>query len=42
MRFVLDACIYVALAEREQCRVVSTDKRMIALFPVEVIPLSAL
>jgi predicted nucleic acid-binding protein len=35
-------CLYVALAERERCQVVSTDKRMITLFPGEVIPLASL
>jgi predicted nucleic acid-binding protein len=35
-------CLYVALAEREQCKVVTTDKRLLALFPVHTISLDSL
>jgi predicted nucleic acid-binding protein len=34
-------CLYVALAGREQCKVVSADQRMIALFPAHVISLAS-
>lgn len=34
-------CLYIALAEREQCKVVSADQRMNALFPAYVISLGA-
>ncbi|MFN0055760.1 MAG: type II toxin-antitoxin system VapC family toxin [Planctomycetales bacterium] len=35
-------CCYIALAEREQCQVVTDDQRMLTLFPSEVISLSDL
>ena len=35
-------CLYVALAEREQCQVVTSDYRLVNTFPTIVIPLSAL
>ena len=41
MKFILDAS-YVALAEREQCQVVTADQRMVTLFPSDVISLSSL
>ena len=31
-----------ALAEREQCQVVTADQRMVTLFPADVVSLSAL
>ena len=34
-------CLYVALAEREQCQVVSADLRLVTAFPAIVIPLTA-
>jgi predicted nucleic acid-binding protein len=34
-------CLYVALAEREQCRVVSADQRLANTFPSNVVLLSA-
>ena len=34
-------CLYVALAEAEQCRVASADQRMVALFPAHVVPLDS-
>lgn len=34
-------CIYVALAEREQCQVVTVDQRLITLFPSEAISLAS-
>ncbi len=35
-------CLYVALAEREQCSVISADQRLANTFPSNVIPLSSL
>ncbi|HJT35373.1 MAG TPA: type II toxin-antitoxin system VapC family toxin [Pirellulales bacterium] len=35
-------CLYVALAEREQCKVVSADQRLVNKFPTLIIPLSSL
>jgi hypothetical protein len=35
-------CLYVALAEREQCEVVTADARLAQLFPAQAILLSAL
>lgn len=35
-------CLYVALAEREQCKVVTADQRMLALFPAHAISLDSL
>ena len=35
-------CVYVALAEEQECKVVSSDKRMSALFPDQVILLADL
>ena len=35
-------CLYVALAEREQCKVVSADQRLVNTFPSIVMPLSSL
>ncbi len=35
-------CIYVALAEREKCELVSADRRLVNTFPRLVIPLSSL
>ena len=35
-------CLYVALAEVEQCQVVSVDARMLELFPDRVIAISSL
>lgn len=35
-------CLYVALAEEEQCQAVSADFRMAQLFPAQVIPLDSL
>jgi predicted nucleic acid-binding protein len=34
--------LYVALAEREQCRLVTADKRLINTFPGETIALDEL
>lgn len=42
MRVGVYDCLYVALAEREGCKVVSADKRVIALFPSQVIALASL
>lgn len=35
-------CLYVALAEREQCKVVTSDQRMMAVFPAHTISLASL
>lgn len=35
-------CVYIALAERERCQVVTADQRMLTIFPAEAISLSAL
>ena len=34
-------CLYVALAEQEQCEIVSDDSRLAALFPKQVVLLSS-
>lgn len=34
-------CLYVALAEREHCKVVSADQRLVNTFPASVISLSS-
>jgi predicted nucleic acid-binding protein len=35
-------CLYVALAQQEQCEIVTDDARLISLFPQHVIPLNSL
>jgi len=35
-------CVYVALAEEQECQVVTSDKRFLELFPALAIPLSGL
>ena len=35
-------CLYIALGEREQCKVVTVDKRMITLFPSLTVSLESL
>jgi predicted nucleic acid-binding protein len=35
-------CLYIALAEREQCRVVTADQRMVALFGAHTLALNTL
>ncbi|HVC98085.1 MAG TPA: type II toxin-antitoxin system VapC family toxin [Pirellulales bacterium] len=35
-------CLYIALAEREQCRVVSADQRLVNTFPTSVVSLAAI
>ena len=42
MRLGVYDCLYVALAEREQCPVVTADQRMVTLFPSEVVSLASL
>ncbi len=42
MRIGVFDCLYVALAEEEDCKVVSADVRMVELFPDQVISLSML
>ncbi|HVC97064.1 MAG TPA: type II toxin-antitoxin system VapC family toxin [Pirellulales bacterium] len=42
MRIGVYDCLYVALAEREQCRVVSADKRLVNVFPSIVVSLDFL
>lgn len=34
-------CLYVALAEQEQCEIVSDDSRLATLFPKQVLRLSS-
>ncbi|MSR59297.1 MAG: PIN domain-containing protein [Planctomycetaceae bacterium] len=41
-RIGVDDCLYLALAEHEQCKVVTADQRLVNAFPAEVIPLSSL
>lgn len=35
-------CLYVALAEQEQCKVVTVDKRMLEIFPALTVSLDSL
>ena len=35
-------CLYIALAEREQCQVVTADQRMLTLFPTEAVSVASL
>lgn len=42
MRIGVYDCLYVALSEQEQCKVVSADTRLFNTFPNQVIPLSSL
>jgi predicted nucleic acid-binding protein len=42
MRIGVYDCLYIALAEDEECKVVSDDARMIELFPDHVIALGSL
>jgi predicted nucleic acid-binding protein len=35
-------CLYVALAEREQCKIVTADQRVLALFPKDTVSLDSL
>lgn len=41
-RFGVYDCLYVALAEREQCLIVTADARLIAEFPHQAIALTSL
>jgi predicted nucleic acid-binding protein len=34
-------CLYVALAEREECQVVTADQRIVMLFPDEAVSLAS-
>jgi predicted nucleic acid-binding protein len=34
-------CLYIALAEREQCKVVTADQRTVAVFPTQVVSLDS-
>lgn len=42
MRIGVYDCLYVALAEREQCRVVTADQRLLNTFPAQTISLASL
>lgn len=42
MRIGVYDCLYVALSEREGCKIVSADQRLLALFHVHTIALSSL
>ncbi|HEX7447609.1 MAG TPA: PIN domain-containing protein [Pirellulales bacterium] len=35
-------CLYVALAEREQCKVITADQRVRVLFPAQTVGLDSL
>lgn len=35
-------CLYVALAEREQCKIVTADQRVLSLFPKDTVSLDSL
>lgn len=35
-------CLYIALVEREQCKLVTADQRLMKLFPAHTISLSSL
>jgi predicted nucleic acid-binding protein len=35
-------CLYVGLAERERCKVVTADQRVLALFPLTAVALDSL
>lgn len=35
-------CLYVALAKREQCKVVTADQRVLMLFPAQTVRLDSL
>jgi predicted nucleic acid-binding protein len=41
MRIGAFDCLYVALAEREQCEVVSADERLVRKFPATVVSLAS-
>lgn len=42
MRIGVYDCVYVALAEQEQCRVVTADQRLLKTFPAQTISLASL
>jgi predicted nucleic acid-binding protein len=42
LRVGLYDCLYVALARRESCRVVTADQRLLSVFPNDTIPLQSI
>lgn len=42
MRIGVYDCLYIALAEQEQCRVVTADQRLLSIFPAQTISLASL
>lgn len=42
MRIGVFDCLYVALAEEEECKVVSADQRLVELFPAHAVSLASL
>lgn len=42
MRIGVFDCLYVALAEEEECKVVSADQRLVELFPTHAVSLASL
>lgn len=42
MRLGVFDCLYIALAEREQCQVVTADERIVQLFPAMAVSLAVL
>lgn len=42
MRIGVYDCLYVALAEREQCKVMTSDHRLLAVFPAHTVALDSL
>jgi predicted nucleic acid-binding protein len=42
MRVGVYDCVYIALAEQEQCRVVTADQRLLNTFPAQTIALASL
>lgn len=41
LRIGIYDCLYAALAEREQCQLVTADQRIVALFPAHAVALDA-
>lgn len=42
MRIGVFDCLYVALAEEEECKVVSADQKLVDLFPAHAVSLASL
>lgn len=41
MRFGVYDCLYVALAEQQHCRVVTSDQRLLSVFPNQTMALTS-